>query len=102
MELKLESGLEHQRYAVEAICDVFKDVRIDDNVAHYSNPIVNLASDSLIPNIKGIQRRPSQNVAERFREKRSVGNPVCLDIKMETGTGKTYVYTHTIFELHRL
>ena len=24
-----------------------------------------------------------------------------IDIKMETGTGKTYVYTHTIYELHK-
>ena len=27
--------------------------------------------------------------------------PLNLDIKMETGTGKTYVYTKTIFELHQ-
>lgn len=27
--------------------------------------------------------------------------PLGLDIRMETGTGKTYVYTRTIFELHK-
>jgi type III restriction enzyme len=30
-----------------------------------------------------------------------IGNYLNLDIKMETGTGKTYVYTAAMFELHR-
>lgn len=40
-------------------------------------------------------------MAEKYRNEQPVGNTLCLDIKMETGTGKTYVYTHTIFELHK-
>ena len=31
----------------------------------------------------------------------SEGDYLNLDIKMETGTGKTYVYTKTMFELHK-
>jgi len=30
-----------------------------------------------------------------------IGDCLNIDIKMETGTGKTYVYTHTIYELHK-
>lgn len=30
-----------------------------------------------------------------------VGEPLSIDVKMETGTGKTYVYTKTIYELHQ-
>lgn len=102
MELKLESGLDHQMYAVDAISEVFKMVEIDQEVANSSNPIVNLGSSQFAPNIKAIQKKETQNVAEKFRADQPVGNTLCLDIKMETGTGKTYVYTHTIFELHKL
>ena len=102
MELKLESGLEHQMLAVDAISDVFKMVEIDQEVANSSNPIVNLDSRQLGANMRAVQRNERQNVALKFRTDQPVGNALCLDIKMETGTGKTYVYTHTIFELHKL
>lgn len=102
MELKLESGLDHQMLAVDAISDVFRQVPIDQEVPNSSNPIVNLGSSQFAPNIKTIQKKETQNVAEKFRSPQPVGNTLCLDIKMETGTGKTYVYTHTIFELHKL
>lgn len=102
MELKLESGLPHQEYAVNAISEVFKQVEIDQNVTHHSNPVIDLNSNQLPTNILNIQKRPQQNVADKFRSPQPIGSPLCLDIKMETGTGKTYVYTHTIFELHKL
>lgn len=102
MELKLESGLEHQMLAVDAISEVFKTVEIDQEVANSSNPIVNLDSRQLGANMRAVQRNERQNVALKFRTDLPVGNTLCLDIKMETGTGKTYVYTHTIFELHKL
>ena len=102
MELKLESGLEHQMLAVDAISEVFKMVEIDQEVANSSNPIVNLDSRQLGANMRAVQRNERQNVALKFRTDQPVGNALCLDIKMETGTGKTYVYTRTIFELHKL
>lgn len=102
MELKLESGLDHQMLAVDAISEVFKMVEIDQEVANSSNPIVNLDSNQFATNIRAIQKKETQNVAEKFSAAQPVDNTLCLDIKMETGTGKTYVYTHTIFELHKL
>ena len=102
MELKLESGLDHQMLAVDAISEVFKMVEIDQEVANSSNPIVNLDSRQLGANMRAVQRNERQNVALKFRTDQPVGNALCLDIKMETGTGKTYVYTRTIFELHKL
>ena len=102
MELKLESGLDHQMLAVDAISEVFKMVEIDQEVANSSNPIVNLDSRQLGANMRAVQRNERQNVALKFRTDQPVGNTLCLDIKMETGTGKTYVYTRTIFELHKL
>lgn len=101
MELKLESGLDHQILAVDAICDVFRNVGIAYEVGNYSNPIINLSANYLERNIEAIQRRDTQNVGLKFRNYKAIDNTLCLDIKMETGTGKTYVYTHTIFELHK-
>lgn len=102
MELKLESGLDHQILAVDAICDVFRNVGIAHEVGNYSNPMINLSANYLERNIEAIQRRDTQNVGLKFRNYKAIGKTLCLDIKMETGTGKTYVYTHTIFELHKL
>jgi len=102
MELKLESGLLHQERAVNAICGVFRNVKVDTEVTHCSNPVVDLCSQQLAANIRNIQKEEQQNVADRYRKQQPVGNPLCLDIKMETGTGKTYVYTHAIFALHQL
>lgn len=102
MELKLESGLPHQEYAVRAVSEAFMQVEMNREVIHYSNPVINLASPQLVTNIINIQKKEQQNVAEKFRTSQPVGNTLCLDIKMETGTGKTYVYTHVIFELHKL
>ena len=101
MELKLESGLPHQECAVEAVSEVFRQVAIDQETAYYSNPSVDLCSPQLVANIRNIQRKEQQNVAEKYRLPQPVGDTLCLDIKMETGTGKTYVYTHVMFELHK-
>ena len=36
-----------------------------------------------------------------YRGCRDDGSYLNIDIKMETGTGKTYVYTQTIYEMHK-
>ncbi len=101
MELKLESGLPHQKYAVEAVCEVFERVEINHEVALCSNPVVDIHDSRFMTNIREIQEKERQNVARKYRAVQPVDNTLCLDIKMETGTGKTYVYTHTVFELHK-
>lgn len=101
MELKLESGLPHQEYAVKAVSEVFKRVEMNPEVDLHSNPAVDIHDSQLMANIREIQQKEQQNVAEKYRMKQPVGEVLCLDIKMETGTGKTYVYTHTIYELHK-
>lgn len=101
MELKLESGLPHQKYAVEAVCEVFERVEINHEVALCSNPVVDIHDSRFMTNIREIQEKERQNVAGKYRAVQPVDNTLCLDIKMETGTGKTYVYTHTVFELHK-
>lgn len=64
----------------------------------YKNSEITLSAEQLLENIQETQRMhavvPSPNVDT------SLG-ACSLDVEMETGTGKTYVYIKTIFELHR-
>lgn len=72
MELKLESGLPHQEYAVEAISEVFKQVEINQQVAHYSNPVIDLRSNRFIGNIYRIQQKGAAECGGKI-QKRAAG-----------------------------
>jgi len=100
MELILEKSLEHQQNAVDAVADVFAGVRIDPPATYYENPVLDVADVRLFANVAEIQAR--RGVPAEMRGATTVPHAYLpLDVKMETGTGKTYVYTKTIFELHR-
>ena len=100
MELILEKSLEHQQNAVEAVADVFAGVRIDPPAEYYENPVLDVSDARLFANIADVQAR--LGVPSEMRGATRVPHDYLpLDVKMETGTGKTYVYTKTIFELHR-
>lgn len=99
MELILQSSLPHQQKAVDAVADVFKDTWIKSPVHYYSNPEITIFKDGVgdnIRNIQGVTKIPHEYGGYTHE-------PTCLnlDIKMETGTGKTYVYVQTMFELHK-
>ncbi|WP_346674547.1 type III restriction-modification system endonuclease [Enorma phocaeensis] len=64
----------------------------------YKNAPLTMGSDVLLDNIKKVQDR---NGIERSGKLSHALGACELDIEMETGTGKTYVYTETIFELNK-
>lgn len=67
--------------------------------AGFKNRELVLTKEQLLENIHAVQRR--QNLPQSST---LVSNKVCsvnLDIEMETGTGKTYCYIKTMFELNR-
>lgn len=97
MELILQQQLPHQQKAVDAVCATLDGVDITPPVQFYENPNINLADVRLLPNIKRLQ----SNIPTEYRTNQPIDDCLNLDIKMETGTGKTYVYTKTIFELHK-
>ena len=100
MELVLEKSLEHQQRAVDAVADVFTGVRIDAPKQYYANPVLDLADAKLLENVADVQT--ARQVPDEMRGATKYPHAYLpLDVKMETGTGKTYVYTKTIFELHR-
>ena len=98
MDLILQTGLVHQQKAVDSIADVFLNADISQPTQYYSNP--NISPDAvLFGNIQKVQKTNELHPSLRVLSKET--NPLHLDIKMETGTGKTYVYTHSIYELHQ-
>ena len=76
MELKLENNLAHQTMPVDGVATVVEASIQEPAKQSHQNPLLKRQLNSL----------PYHRI---------------LDIKMETGTGKTYVYTRTMFELHK-
>ena len=78
----------------------YKEQRITykEDETGYGNHRLELDKGALLSNIRSIQNlydiAPSETLAKGMA-------PVNLDIEMETGTGKTYVYIKTMFELNK-
>jgi len=115
MKLHFEDNLDYQKAAIEAVANLFsgQDInRTEFTVSKLVNPSgqltipgmeestlgignrLQLLDDELLENLKDIQLRnglrPSDSLAS--------GD---FTVEMETGTGKTYVYLRTIFELNK-
>jgi type III restriction enzyme len=94
-----EKNLEHQEQAVKSTVGVFDGVDIlkEEGIQkECMNPFFDKdASFRYVQNIGNIQEKNSI-------ERNVKGKSNIIDIMMETGTGKTYTYTKTIFELNKL
>lgn len=71
----------------------------EDDDTGYRNADLLLTSERLLSNVRNVQRR--QNLEESPKLYTDPAGAVELDVEMETGTGKTFVYTKTMFELNR-
>lgn len=93
-----EKNLHHQTQAVNSTVDVFDNLEIIQPHGvdkQFINPVFDFEKGfQYINNIRNIQKKNG------FDEKRN-GRSNIIDIMMETGTGKTYTYTKTIFELNK-
>ena len=115
MKLHFEDNLNYQKVAIEAVADLFsgQDInRTEFTVSKLVDPTgqttlpgmeestlgignrLQLLDDELLENLRDIQLknglRPSDSLAS--------GD---FTVEMETGTGKTYVYLRTIFEMNK-
>ncbi len=93
-----EKNLSHQSHAVDSTIAVFENIslvqptEVDKN---YINPTFDFLSDWAYPqNLRAIQE--SNGIDEKIKRNSNI-----IDIMMETGTGKTYTYAKTIFELNK-
>ena len=110
----------YQSAAVQAVVDCFKgqppataeaiSYRIDPGKAKkgvedlfaeggFKNADLKLTDISLLENITQVQHQ--QNLPQSSELVKNKVSRVNLDIEMETGTGKTYCYINTIFELNK-
>ncbi|WP_130819603.1 type III restriction-modification system endonuclease [Anaerococcus vaginimassiliensis] len=64
----------------------------------FKNEKITLSPNDLLSNIKEIQQNNNLKLSNNLL--RNIG-ACTLDIEMETGTGKTYVYTKTMYELNQ-
>ncbi len=98
-KFNFERNLPHQQKAVSSTVAVFDDIDVrqpQGTKRHMINPVFDTKTKIRYrDNIVKIQK---QNGIKPDAEQ---GSNV-LDILMETGTGKTYTYTQTMFELHKL
>lgn len=69
-----------------------------DNDAGYKNEEVELSDEQLLSNIHTLQSQNNIKLSPALIK--NLGR-CSLDIEMETGTGKTYVYIKTMFELNK-
>lgn len=70
---------------------------VENESTGFENARIVLSDDALLHNIKEIQTR--NNIKQTEGLVKELGR-CSLDVEMETGTGKTYVYIKTIFELN--
>ena len=72
----------------------------DEEYVGYKNADVELQGPQLLANIQ--QQQAFYNIPKSTKLSQPDGLGACsLDIEMETGTGKTYVYIKTMFELNK-
>lgn len=104
MKLEFEANLEYQKTAISAVVELFKgQSKHTAGFNLYSNgnndPIIAVKN-----NLDIDKEQIFQNLQE-IQEKNGVAKSRSLDsmdfsVEMETGTGKTYVYLRTIYELN--
>ncbi len=71
---------------------------VHDQEAAFRNGDITLTTDQLLGNVQKVQRQQNLPVSPRLVSTKVCG--VNLDIEMEAGTGKTYCYIKTMFDLH--
>lgn len=119
MKIRFDSELEFQRDAVNAVVDLFdgqETCRTNFTVSalkaetgelaqqyeaagHTQSDLgvgnrLRLLDDDILTNLRKIQLRNALPVSEKLGD-------LNFTVEMETGTGKTYVYLRTIFEMHK-
>lgn len=72
---------------------------LDAELTGFKNAEVQLPESVVLDNIKAVQTRQNLPVSSQLIT--SAGCKFNLDVEMETGTGKTYCYIKTIFEMNQ-
>ena len=112
MKLHFEGNLDYQLQAIDAVCDLFRGQEWSQaeltvtrgalGAAHLAGEAsdlgvgnrLRLSDDQLLANLRAVQLRNG------LAQSSALGS-LDFTVEMETGTGKTYVYLRTIYELNK-
>ncbi|WP_424139907.1 type III restriction-modification system endonuclease [Roseomonas chloroacetimidivorans] len=105
----------YQTEAVKAVVDCFAGQPMSNGITYridpgrkvqtsafeegFKNADLALTELQVLANVKDVQRRQNLPVSDKLVA--SAGCRINLDVEMETGTGKTYCYIKTIFEMNK-
>lgn len=67
----------------------------------YRNSAIHILEPQLLKNIQEVQKHNDLHESQQIERPRGVKLGYNLTIEMETGTGKTYTYIRTMYELHK-
>lgn len=67
----------------------------------YRNSSIQIPEPQVLENLKKVQGRNEIHESERIERPTGTNTGYNLTIEMETGTGKTYTYIRTMYELHK-
>lgn len=120
IELQFESDLQYQQEAIAAVVDVFRGQVANKSLFTVEMPVppvqgmpinfdqqigvgnkLDLLPSEVLNNLQEVQLRNGLPVTNDIATIDNKVNNLNLTVEMETGTGKTYVYLRTIFELKR-
>jgi type III restriction enzyme len=118
MKLHFDSNQEYQIDAIRAVTDIFEGQPLSGGDFEFSltqtgvllseNGVGNrltLTEEQIWKNVKSIQQRNEIDNPLNpplLRGNFKIPNGMNFSVEMETGTGKTYVYLRTIYELNKL
>lgn len=96
-----EKNLPHQKIGVDAVLNMFigaePQPENDQRISLLANPKIVITKQQFRSNIKAIHEfNGIEHSTKHYNEDSNV-----IDVSMETGTGKTYTYTKTMFELNK-
>lgn len=97
---RLDTGVQKAAPAgTQSALDLGGAANVDDQQAAFRNADVMLSDTALLANIQQVQRLQNLPVSTALVQTKV--SKLNLDIEMETGTGKTYCYIKTIFDLNK-
>jgi len=106
--LKFDSNLKFQLDAINSVVNIFEGQPMEDSLfktafqkksselqefAYTGNNLV-LSDEDILENLKNIQDTYDLEISKKL-------DGMNFSVEMETGTGKTYVYLRTIFEMNK-
>jgi len=109
MKIQFESDLKYQKNAINSIVNIFKGQeicqsnfsvgKINDNILHHIDHELGIGNrlellpDELLHNVQQIQLKNGLPQSKKL-------DSMDFSVEMETGTGKTYVYLKSIFQMN--